>query len=140
MPDPTISNLLGLLSVVANYSKYVCFDTIKKQASTKKHLLVTPQMLVRLCKLGYMVYDSAEERYMVTNDGRTLLTLPLFERHALFLQRKEVHPEGRRCSVCGHSGTGLTKFQKKDYCTDCLNTAYEPSFIYRGCSSLAWEA
>lgn len=143
MPDPTISNLLGLLSVVASYTRSVCLCTIRERASSRKHVPATSQMITRLCRLGYVRIEPEEAgdaKYRVTDDGKQILTLPLFERHSSFLQRKEVHPEGRKCISCGYSGPGLTRFQKKDYCTECLNTKYEPTFVYRGCSALAWEA
>jgi hypothetical protein len=142
MPDPTISNLLRLLSVVASYTRAVCFCTIKDRASSKKHIAATTAMIMRLCRLGYVrieLEENCESKFRITDDGKKLLTLPLFERHTEFLHRKESHPEGRKCYVCGFSGAGLTRFQKKDYCTDCLNTAYEPTFIHRSFSALAWE-
>ena len=142
MPDLTTSNLLRLLSVVAVCARSVCLSTIKERANLKNHLAVTTQMMMRLCRLGYVRVEpeeAGESKYRITDDGKQLLTLPLFERHFEFLHRKERHPEGRKCCVCGYSGLGLTRFQKKDYCTDCLNTPYDPTFIHRSFSSLAWE-
>lgn len=143
MSDPDISTLLGLLYTVSTQTRAVCFQTIKDHASSKKHIIATPQMLLRLCRLGYVRMEpeeGCETKYRITDDGRQILSLPLFERHTEFLQRKERHPEGRKCCVCGFSGPGLTRFKKNDYCPECLNSAYDPEFVYRGFSSLAWES
>jgi hypothetical protein len=143
MPDLTISNLLSLLSVIADFNnRSISFENIKTRAMSKKNLHVTPSMVTRLCRLGYVRLETTpqqEHRYRATDDGRALLKLPLFERHDEFLRRKEVHPEGLKCCVCGYSGPGLTRFQKKDYCTAHLNVEYEPTFIYRAFSALSWE-
>ena len=142
MPDPAISNLLGLLSSISSHARAVCFATIKERAASQKQILATPQMITRLCRLGYVRMEPIENcdtKYRITDDGNSILTLPLFERHDEFLRRKEVHPEGRKCFVCSYSGPGLTRFQKEDYCEACLNVRYTPSYTYRGCSPLAWE-
>lgn len=142
MADSATSNLIGLLSVIAEYTRATSFDIIRERAYLKKHLLATSQMLSRLCRLGYVRLEISVEkqnRYRITDDGRSIIKLPVFERHTLFLQRKEVHPEGHKCCICGYSGPGLTRFQRKDYCTSHLNIDYEPAFIYRECSALSWE-
>lgn len=143
MPDPTVSNLLGLLFVVSQYVRAASLDSISTRAISEKQLHVTSPMLSRLCRLGYLRLETdanKEHRYRITDAGRTLLSLPLFERHEEFLRRKEVHPEGHSCCVCGFSGPGLTRFQKKDYCPRHLNVEYKPVFIYREGSSLSWES
>ncbi len=143
MPDPTVSNLLGLLYVVAQYARAATLDSITTRARTDKQLNITPSMLSRLCRLGYLRLEINTEtgnKYHVTDDGRSLLKLPLFERHEDFLRRKEVHPEGHKCCVCGYAGPGLTRFQKRDYCMMHLNTEYKPTYIYSEGSSLSWES
>lgn len=143
MSDPTISNLLGLLYIVAQYARAATLESITTRAHADKQLNVTPAMLSRLCRLGYLRLETnpaTGNKYHVTDDGRALLKFPLFERHEAFLRCKEVHPEGHKCCMCGYAGPGLTRFQKRDYCTLHLNLEYEPTYIYTEGSSLSWES
>ena len=142
MPDPVVNDLINLLASIATHPRAVCYTTIKERALNKKNLRISSQMITRLCRLGYIRLEPVEDhesKYQITNDGLILLNLPLFERHTEFLHRKEKHPEGRKCYICGYSGPGITRFQKRDYCEKCLNSEYKPEYDRRECSSLAWE-